>query len=172
MTVWRNQYIFIDSCSCRPLSPSTSTGVRVWVHDCPTTLWVCSLETMPFDSPSMKPAPLHDCNDNSWPRNYSQQRKLGAENFPVHRLETTTKLVAAAAESTTPSEENNFPYERLFSNNCTKPIEAMDVLPKERGPQSCIWRMTQKLNHQNNLANQLRSGIIKRDWNEGLGTSI
>lgn len=87
------------------LSPSTSTGVRVWVHDCPATLRVCSSEIVLFDSPRMKSAPLHDCSDSSWPRIPSQRGRFGAANYPLHRPETTTELVAAAAESTASHKE-------------------------------------------------------------------
>lgn len=56
----------------------------------------------------MKSAPLHGCNNSSWPGIPSQQGKLDPANYTLHRPETTRKVVAAATEGTASCKENTF----------------------------------------------------------------
>lgn len=95
--VWRNQYIFIDSCSSRTLTQAQAQG---WEQE--------YLAVLPHHTCAPQKSALGFTRDGTCSMAWLQQQQLTQDpaNYPLHRPETPTKPVAAAAEGTASLKEN------------------------------------------------------------------
>lgn len=110
---WRNQYIFIDSCSSRTLSQHKYRGQRM-------STWLSYHTTrVLLRNPALGFARVGACSitglqQQQLTQDPSQQGKVGPANYPLHRSETPTKPEAAAPEGTASLKENTSSTKNYF----------------------------------------------------------